>query len=304
VLWNLPAELSDSEILTMVSGTNKMSYYDRDEFIRGRSVNFGNHAATIVTFEESGNVNVQRFAGLFAQTNNRGRGFGDMNFSNGYVLADIRTTTPNNGSVEDVLYSQNAKFNSAFDVNGDGLNDNHDLFLLGNELVANNASQSVLDGYTGLLEKRGDLNGNGTTDVSDFATLLANYGPAMWTFDLNVDGVVNALDAETFVTDLVRSVPGDFNVDGVVDAADYTVWRDRVGQGDSALVADGNFDGVVDDEDYHVWRSAFGFLRQALAPGGGGAATAAVPEPTSWALVWIAGGLLATRRSVRRPRAS
>jgi len=302
VLLDLPAILTDEEVLAQVSAGNKASYYDRDKFVRGQSVNFGNHVATVVTYEPTGNVNVQRFAGLFTQTNNRGRGFGDMNFSNGYVLADIRETTPDNGSVEDVLYSQNAKFSSAFDVNGDGLGDNRDLFLLGNELIANGASQSVLDGYTALLLKRGDLDGNGTTELADFASLFGNYGPATWTFDLNVDGVVDVSDAETFVTQLVRSVPGDFNVDGRVDASDYTVWRDRVGLGGSALVADGNFDGVVDLEDFDVWQSAFGFVRQALTPGGGGAALAAVPEPAMWALGLMAGGILMMRRPIRRPR--
>lgn len=304
VLLDLPATLTDEQVIAQVSSGNRAGYYDRDKFVRGQSVNFGNHVATIVTFEPTGNVNVQRFAGLFTQTNNRGRGFGDMNFSNGYVLADIRETTPGNGSVEDVLYSQNAKFSSAFDVNGDGLNDNRDLVLLGDELIANAASQSVLDGYTSLLLKRGDFDGSGTTDLSDFASLFTNYGPATWTFDLNVDGVVDAGDAETFVTELVRSVPGDFNVDGRVDAADYTVWRDRIGQGGSGLVADGNFDGVVDLEDFAVWRSAFGFVRQALTPGGGGAAFAAVPEPAMWALALLAGGISSMRRPVRRPRFS
>jgi alpha-amylase len=161
-----------------------------------------------------------------------------------------------------------------------------------------------LDGYTGLLAKRGDFDANGSTDITDFASLFGNFGPATWTFDLNVDGVVDALDAEAFVTELVRSVPGDFNVDGQVDAADYSVWRDKAGQGGGALVADGNFDGVVDLADFAVWKAAFGFVRQALAPGGGGAATAAVPEPTVWALVLMAGGIVAMRRSVRRPRFS
>lgn len=304
VLLDLPANLTDAQVLAQVNSTNKAGYYDRDMFVRGQTINFGNHVATVVTYEATGTVNVQRFAGLFTQTNNRGRGFGDMNFSNGYVLADIRATTPNNGSVEDVLYSQNAKFSSAFDINGDGLCDNRDLFLLGDELVTNNASQTVLDGYTGLLAKRGDFDGSGATDVADFAALFSNFGAASWTFDLNVDGVVDALDAEAFVTELVRSVPGDFNVDGQVDAADYTFWRDRAGQGGSALVADGNFDGIVDSADFDVWQSAFGFVRQALAPGGGGAASAAVPEPAVWALGLVAGGFLSMRRSIRRPRFS
>lgn len=285
VLLDLPANLTDQQVLAQVSAGNKAGYYDRDKFVRGQSVNYGNHVATVVTYEPTGNVNIQRFAGLFTQTNNRGRGYGDMNFSNGYVVGDIWN---NIGSVEDVLYSQNSKFSSALDVNGDGLCDNRDLYLLGNELVANGASQSVLDAYTGLLLRRGDFGNSGTTDIADFESLFANFGAATWLFDLNVDGVVDARDAETFVTELVRSVPGDFNVDGRVDAADYSVWRDRTGQSSSGLVADGNFDGIVDDADYLVWKEAFGFVRAPLVPGGGsGVASVAVPEPavlTLWTL--------------------
>jgi hypothetical protein len=276
-----------------VNAGNKASYYDRDQFIRGQGVNFGNHVATIVTYEATGTVNVQRFAGLFTQTNSRGRGFGDMNFNNAYSAGEILT---NPGSVEDVLYSQNGKYSSAFDVNGDGLGDNRDLYLLGNELVSNAASQAVLDAYTGLLLKRADLNSSTVTDIADFETLFANYGPATWTFDLNVDGTVDALDAATFVTELVRSIPGDFNVDGLVDAADYTVWRDRIGLGGSALVADGDFDGDVDNDDFVVWKSAYGFVRQALTPGSGAASATAVPEPAMLWLCVLAGGLLAMRR--------
>jgi len=279
VLLDLAANLTEAQILAQVNSGNQAGYYDRDLFIRGQGVNFGNHVATIVTFEPTGNFNIQRFAGLFTQTNSRGRGFGDMNFSNSYVVGDILS---NVGSVEDVLYSQNNKYSSAFDVNGDGLGDNGDLFLLGDELVANGASQAVLDAYTDLLLKRGDLNGSGATGLVDFETLLANFGPATWLFDLNVDGTVNALDAKTFVTELVRSVPGDFNVDGVVDASDYSVWRDRLGQVETGLVADGDFDGDVDNDDYFVWKSAFGFARAPLTAGA--AAVSAVPEPT---MLWL-----------------
>jgi hypothetical protein len=140
------------------------------------------------------------------------------------------------------------------------------------------------------------------TDIVDFAALFANYGPATWAFDLNVDSVVNALDAQTFVTELVRSVPGDFNVDGQVDAADYTVWRDRIGQVSSGLVADGDFDGDVDGDDFNVWKSAYGFVRQALTPGSGGASVAAVPEPAMWWLCMVAGGIFGMRRPMRRSR--
>jgi hypothetical protein len=98
---------------------------------------------------------------------------------------------------------------------------------------------------------------------------------------LNVDGVVDEADAESFVTQLVRSVPGDFNVDGVVNAADYTVWRNRLGQAGVGLVADGDFDGDVDSDDYVVWKTAYGFRRGPLTAGA--AAAASVPEPGAMA---------------------
>ena len=178
-----------------------------------------------------------------------------------------------------MLYSQNAKFRAAFDVNGDGLGDNRDLFAMGDELVVAGAGQAVLDAYDSLLRKRGDFNTSGATNLADFETLLGNFGPATWLYDLNVDGTVNAADAQTFVVDINRSMAGDFNVDGRVDAADYTVWRDRVGGSGASLVADGDFDGDVDVADFGVWKAAFGFVREPVSPGF--ASVASVPEPAT-----------------------
>jgi alpha-amylase len=285
---DLPANMTDAQVFALTQmGQNDAGTYDRDSFVFGfNSVSTGNHVATVVTFEPTGNYNIQRFAGLFTDTN-IGAGFGDLNNSGTFTTTDILGI--GNNSAEDILYSQNNKFRAAFDVTGDGLGDNRDLFALGNELVAAGASQAVLDAYASLLLKRGDLNGSATTNIADFEALFANFGPATWTFDLNVDGTVDSEDAETFVTQLARSVPGDFNVDGVVDAVDYTVWRNRAGQTGAGLVADGDFDGDVDNSDYLVWKSAYGFVRGPFAAGAGGLATA-VPEP---AVVPIAASLLA-----------
>ena len=56
------------------------------------------------------------------------------------------------------------------------------------------------------------------------------------------------------------AVFGDYNRNGFVDAADYTVWRNTLGQ--TALVpftgADGNGDGNVTGADFLVWKSHFG----------------------------------------------
>src|SRR3954447_1370326 len=156
-----------------------------------------------------------------------------MNFSNSYVVGDIRTNT---GCVEDVLYSQNAKYSSALDVNGDGLNDDRDLFLLSDVLVAaptsvfgGGAKQSVLNSYTDLLLKRADVNGSGTSNTADMSALYAAFGTTTWTMDLNVDGLVNIEDVKTMVMKLFRTMPGDFNLDGQVDGADYVLARKNLG---------------------------------------------------------------------------
>jgi glycosidase len=298
ILLDLGANLSEAQILAQVNGGNQAGYYDRDQFIRGTSVNFGNHAATIVTYEATGNYNIQRFAGLFTQTNNRGRGFGDMNFSNSYVVGEIIN---NVGSVEDVLYSQNAKFSSAFDVNGDGLGDNRDLFLLGNEMVAAGAGQAVLDAYTQLLLERGDVNASLSTNEADVESLYASFGTPSWLMDMNVDGAVDIADVSTMITEIFRTVPGDFNVDGLVNSADYVLLRGGLGtSGAMYTQGDADFDGDVDETDSAIWRSQFGFERQNLLAMGGGSG-AAVPEPAALPLVMFGFGLLSmSRRSFRR----
>lgn len=52
--------------------------------------------------------------------------------------------------------------------------------------------------------------------------------------------------------------PMDYNGDGSVNAADYTVWRDSLGQTGDGLPADGNGDGTVDGIDYDNWKNNFG----------------------------------------------
>jgi beta-glucanase (GH16 family) len=68
------------------------------------------------------------------------------------------------------------------------------------------------------------------------------------------------------LTPNVVEVDGDYNGNGVVDAADYTVWRNTLGDAGPGLAADGDGDNMVDNDDYDY------------LPGAGGGA-AGVPEP-------------------------
>ncbi|QDU90295.1 hypothetical protein Pla175_36980 [Pirellulimonas nuda] len=77
-------------------------------------------------------------------------------------------------------------------------------------------------------------------------------------------------------------VVGDYNGDGMVDAADYTVWRDNLGQPASALGA--GRDPLVTDlnvvqADFASWKNAFG---------GPAVGSTGVPEPSALALLALA----------------
>jgi hypothetical protein len=109
--------------------------------------------------------------------------------------------------------------------------------------------------------------------------MYSHFGAGVWLYDMNVDGVVNAADISTMITQEFRTQLGDFNVDGKVDMADYVAWRDGIASGTHYEQGDANLDGHVDANDFAIWRSSFGFVRQVLTLGAGsGAGVAAVPE--------------------------
>ena len=84
-------------------------------------------------------------------------------------------------------------------------------------------------------------------------------------------------------------LPGDYNQNGVVDAADYTVWRDRLGQ--TEPLPNDDTAGVGPD-DYTRWVNNFGQslgsgsgAASDLAPGDSPGAKYAVPEPSNLGLL-------------------
>ncbi len=91
---------------------------------------------------------------------------------------------------------------------------------------------------------------------------------------------------------------GDYNGDGIVDAADYTVWRDTLGDNVTlGTGADGDGDGTIGAGDYLAWKQNFG-----ATSSGALAQTATVPEPAAAMLFTIAvAAMLLNRPSPRRP---
>ncbi|HEY4234115.1 MAG TPA: PEP-CTERM sorting domain-containing protein [Lacipirellulaceae bacterium] len=88
---------------------------------------------------------------------------------------------------------------------------------------------------------------------------------------------------------------GDYNNNGIVDAADYTVWRDHLGQSGATLAnRDPSVTGLVKAADYTSWVNHFG---NGAGSGAGAinysvigyAPSAVVPEPTSILLSLLAG---------------
>ena len=85
---------------------------------------------------------------------------------------------------------------------------------------------------------------------------------------------------------LVDLLPGDYNDDGTVNAADYTIWRNTLGQSVAVDTtgADGNGDGTIGQSDYAIWKTNFG---KTIAGAGTGGASA-IPEPAGVMLAVVA----------------
>ena len=64
VFFDLPASLTDAQVLAMVGANSQSNRLDRDLWTKdATNLTSGNHVATVVTYEMTGNNNVQRFAG-------------------------------------------------------------------------------------------------------------------------------------------------------------------------------------------------------------------------------------------------
>ena len=136
---------------------------------------------------------------------------------------------------------------------------------------------------------RGRCGGYGGVVIREYGSFLRN--DYLTSCRRVADIELNLLNAFQYtmpaysVTTLVLisdGLPGDFNRDQIVDAADFTVWRDSVGQTGTELAADGDENNTVDAADYELWVSNFG-----RSEAGGAGSLATVPEPTSSMLIFL-----------------
>ena len=145
---DLPAATTDAQILNMVNqGQGAAGQIDTNLWAYGfNGIQTGNHVVTIVSYRPTGTYNIQRIPGQYFATS-IGAGLGDLNFDGQITSGDLANTA---GCFEQILYSQNAQFNPAADINGDGKINTYDLLGLQSILMADGVNQSILDTYTGV----------------------------------------------------------------------------------------------------------------------------------------------------------
>ncbi|MEO1235722.1 MAG: dockerin type I domain-containing protein, partial [Planctomycetota bacterium] len=224
VFLNLAASVTDEEILSFVGDGNEARQLDIETFRFGFfDVGAGNNVITAVTIEETGTFNIQRLAGISLDTG-RGVGVGDVNFDGEIDSADIANVS---GAFEALLFSRNTQFNAAADLNGDGRIDNNDLFAFLDVLLLDGADAQTFQTYEEVLTRRGDTNGNGTTDGFDLLHLRDNLGltadedAALFDLlDVDVDGDLDGDDAELLVVAFFGETTGDLTRDGEIDLED------------------------------------------------------------------------------------
>lgn len=144
ILLDLPSSLTDAQVLAMIGSSTQATQTDRDLWTRNLTgLTSGNHVLTVVSFEQDGNSNVQRYPG-FSVSSTYGAGLGDLDFNGAYTPADISRFAT-------LLASNGSQFNPAADLSGDGLINFTDLSLLGARLTAVHASSDTLTAYNALV---------------------------------------------------------------------------------------------------------------------------------------------------------
>ncbi len=131
---------------------------------------------------------------------------------------------------------------------------------------------------------------------SDATSTIRNLVANGLLYPDSATGTIQALFDGTD-TQVQVALAGDYNGDGMVNVADYTVWRDTLGQTGSGLPADGDGGGAVDAADYEFWKQRFGNATTVAF------AASRVPEPSGLLAALVMSGIFALlfRARVERP---
>ncbi|MGI9457990.1 MAG: hypothetical protein ACR2NU_15605 [Aeoliella sp.] len=154
----------------------------------------------------------------------------------------------------------------------------------------------------------GEFNGDGGfLQPGDSIYLGGVWNPSTSSSSLNFEVVeVQGGNSVASFLDITFLPAGDNNEDGVVDAADFTLWRESIGQTGAGLLADGDGNGVIDVGDYIVWKAYYG-LTSFVIPAPGAAAlsiSAVVPEPSAVVILLGLGTLIGCALCLGRSKCS
>jgi hypothetical protein len=149
----------------------------------------------------------------------------------------------------------------------------------------------------------GDFDNDGDYDCMDIDALTSDIasGSNTASFDLNGDGNVDLGDRDAWLSEAGEAnlgagksfLLGDATLDGVVDVSDFGAWNaNKFTSNDAWCSGDFNADGVVDVSDFGAWNANKFTASDA-------ASAAAVPEPSTLALLIPVGLLFVLRRRRR-----
>ncbi len=147
----------------------------------------------------------------------------------------------------------------------------------------------------------GDTNLDGAIDAADIDLLFTaiNDNRVETQFDINGDGSVNVSDRDAWVEDVQNTYIGDANLDGEFNSGDFVAvfgageYEDGIENNSTWATGDWNGDLEFDSGDFVL---AFGRGGYEIGPRVG---AAAVPEPSSLAMLLLAGICLFKLRRVR-----